>query len=87
MCWKCANFDKKNFDGLIGQNILKAFSAIINLEQDFLQINRNKIKFVDSCPYNSEEDQTLEVQSDNILDELKREDMNKEEENFLTELI
>ena len=87
MCWKLTNFNKKNFDGLIGQNILKAFSAIINLEEDFLQINGNKIKFVDSCSYSSEEIQTLEAQSDNILDKLKREDMNKEEEKILIELI
>lgn len=61
MCWKLTNFNGKNFDALIGQNILKAFSAIINLEEDFLQINGNKIKFIDSCPFNLEEVQTLEI--------------------------
>ena len=61
MCWKLYNFDKKNFDCLIGQNILKVFSAIINLEEDFLQINGKKIKFAGSCPYNSEEIKTRGV--------------------------
>lgn len=71
------NFNCKNFDGLIGQNILKVFSAIIDLKEGFLPINRNQTKFIDSFPYNLKEMQTLERQSDRILDKVKREDMNK----------
>lgn len=81
MRWKLTEFKNKKFDGLIGQNTLQPLKAKINLEEEYIEINNNKIKFLHTCPYKTEEIHTLEATdiSGNYADKLYRNDMNNEE--------
>ena len=51
MSWKIMNLDDKNFDALIGQNILSAVGAIIDLGKGTIEISGRVTKFQNSCPY------------------------------------
>lgn len=48
MAWKVTSFRNIKFKGLSGQHILKALNAKINIKEDFLEINNNKINFINT---------------------------------------
>lgn len=85
MIWKITDFTNKCFDAIIGQNLLKPLSAVIDLSNDTLNINNNKIKFLNSFPYNSKEICQLEnekIDFDSFLTNL-----NCEEQKALKNLL
>lgn len=51
MSWKVLDLKNKNFDAILGQNILTPIGAKIDLLEKTLQVNGVKIKFNDGCPY------------------------------------
>lgn len=88
MSWKLTHFENKQFDGLIGQNILKCLKASINIGQEYIEVNGNKIGFCNACPYAYENVHTLEgLEIDNVVDRLFRDDMTKDESGRLEILL
>ncbi len=84
--WKLTNIKNNNFDAIIGQNILKPIKAIINLEKEYVEINGNKIKFI-NMPYNYEDINILTECKENLLDILSNSDMNEEEKQKLEYIL
>lgn len=80
MSWKLTKFVNKDFEAIIGQNILKPLGAIIDMEYETLTVNGRVIDFVQTCPYYVDRIYQLETLnlSDNILDHLFH-DLNGEE--------
>lgn len=89
MSWKLTPFVNKHFDGLIGQNLLKPLQAIVNLEEEFLEIHGVKTKFISSCPYKYNDIHTLHesILNEDLLNKLIRDDMNQEEITELRKII
>lgn len=88
MCWKLTRFYNKSFDGIIGQNLLKPLGAVIDLKNEVLVINDNKIKFQGSCPHRIEEIHQLDIteMDENIQKELTK-NLNPEEKRHLEVLL
>lgn len=84
MCWKLTTFRNIKFDAIIGQTILKPLSAIINLNKEYIEINIVKTKFIESCPFHSNEIQTFNIAQpyEEVLGSVK-----KEEKSLLVKMI
>lgn len=61
MTWKLTSFKEKQFDAILGQNILKPLGAIVDMENENLVINRQIIEFLKICPYFEYEIHQLET--------------------------
>lgn len=51
MSWKLTKFVDKDFDAILGQNILKPLGAVIDMEYEKLIVNGRVINFLQTCPY------------------------------------
>lgn len=89
MCWKLTSFSEKDFDGIIGQNLLKPLQAKINLEDEYIEILGNKIKFLGACPYTYNEVHNLEPikEDQGVLPSLLGEHLNIEERQSLEKIL
>lgn len=72
MSWKLTSFGERDFDAILGQNILRPLGAVIDMEKDILIINGKTIPFIKFCPYNGNEIFQLEPLKidDNVLQHL-----------------
>lgn len=86
MSWKLAKFERKQFDAILGQNILKPLGAIVNMENETLEINGCTIKFIKYCPYDPDEIFQLEIINKKVLDNLF-EGLNNEEKLALDNIL
>ena len=46
--WKVIELKDRNYDGIIGQNILEPLCAKIDLENKNVEVNGNRIMFINS---------------------------------------
>ena len=88
MSWKLCNLDDKKFNALLGNNILKALGAKINLAEGYIEINNTITTFRDSCPFREiHQLEVIDSDSVDILKQLKAEDLNFEEMSFLKQIV
>ena len=88
MVWKVTKFHDKCFDGIIGQNLLKPIGAIINMAEDYMIINGNKINFIQRCPFEYNQIHQLSpIDSNREVFENFFKDLNSEEKKYLKELL
>ena len=88
MTWKVLDFKNKNFSAILGQNVLKAIGAKIDLENDSIEIKNRVTKFNHACPYDKiNELFSLDFKEKNILDFIKSDHLNDEEFSVLKYLV
>ncbi len=89
MSWKLTDFKAKNFEEIIGNNILTPLKAHISIEDEYLEINNIRTKFVGTCPFNINEVHALETinTDEELYKKLIREDTNSEEAEHLKTII
>lgn len=86
--WKIINLTGRGYDAIMGQNFLVPFKAKINLEDEYIEINNNKILFEGkNYPFIVSEIYTLEGTSVNFIEKLKLEHLNNEERNETIKLL
>lgn len=51
MSWKLTKFQGKDFDAILGQNLLKPLGAVVDMDNESLRINGNSIEFLKIFPY------------------------------------
>lgn len=83
--WKIVNFTGRKYDAIIGQNLLVPLKARINLEDDYLEINGNKIPF-ERTDYPFKLSEICSLEYDN-LQPLKLDHMNVEEKDKISKLL
>ena len=88
MVWKVTNLHDKCFDAIIGQNLLKPIGAVIDMANDHIIINDNKIDFIQKCPFEYDEiHQLSSVDSLEDIFEKFSKDLNSEEKAYLEILL
>lgn len=86
--WKVVELPGRNYDAILGQNILSALNAKIDLENKYIEINEKKILFIQNeYPFDINNVQTLETQNSTLKQDLKLDHLNDEERNYLTKLF
>lgn len=86
--WKVIDLSNRTYDGIIGQNVLNKLKAKINLEKKYIEINKNKIKFIDSdYPYEIEKVFSIEPIEDPILEKFNLSHLNEEEKYEIKKII
>jgi hypothetical protein len=84
MSWKVVNLKDKNFDALIGQNILKPLGIKIDLLYDQIEVNNRIIKLNSACPFNEiNQLEALQINENELFNKLINEKMNSEEIKYL----
>lgn len=88
MSWKILTINNRNFDAIIGQNLLSPLKALINLENNSITINNKTTFFIFACPYeNIIQPETLEVNHSTLLEQLDSKHLNNEEKQHLSKII
>lgn len=88
MSWKLTTFTGKAFNAILGQNLLRPLGAMINMSNDCLTINNNRIEFLKMCPYG--ENEIFQLESLNLAGEVfdrLYNGLNKEEKLALDEIL
>ncbi|XP_037906167.1 uncharacterized protein DDB_G0289975-like [Hermetia illucens] len=84
--WKAQRLNKRNYEFIIGINLLTNLDALIDLEAETIRLNNQVIKFA-SNPYSANQICTLEKVEKNYLDHLHLNHFNEEEYNGITKII
>lgn len=88
MSWKLTSFEGKNFDAILGQNILKPLNAIIDMEKENITINNCTIEFLKEFPYSLDEINQLEIINlDKITTDHLYNNLNLEEKSALNIIL
>lgn len=85
--WKVIALNGRKYDAIIGQNLLTAIKAVVNIDKRQLETNKNIILFEDDCPYEINEITTPEISKGKIIENLKVDHLNKEEYNSIINLL
>ncbi|XP_055386956.1 repetitive organellar protein-like [Condylostylus longicornis] len=86
--WRVINLKNKNFDAILGQNVLRNIGAKIDLKQHFIEIMGKITKFKFSCPYEVVDQlYSLDFKNNNILDYIKTDHLNNEEHKMLKKIV
>lgn len=86
--WKIIELKNRNYDAIIGQNLLEPLKAVINLEQKYIQIRQQKLFFTNSTyPFDIENINSLEASNKNILENIKLDHINTEQRKQVESLI
>lgn len=84
--WKIVNFENRNYDAILGQNILNPLKALINLEHQYIEIRKQKIFFLNS-DYPFDTINSLEPSKNNLLENLNLDHINTKQRYKLESLI
>ncbi|XP_037906165.1 uncharacterized protein DDB_G0289975-like [Hermetia illucens] len=84
--WKAQRLNKRNYEFIIGIDLLTNLDALIDLEAETIRLNNQVIKFA-SNPYSANQICTLEKVEKNYLDHLHLNHLNEEEYNGITKII
>ena len=86
MIWKLTCFKNKNFDAIIGMNILKPLNAKIDFLNDTIIINKQTIPFLNKCPFEYENIHILNISDQDDINKLS-DDLNLEEKFHLNQIL